>query len=77
MKTNLDPERSLWSSFSKKLMHSKGRCLNRLQAARRASRKTESILSTEINLTASSDEDEEYVFTSSKHFNSSKTKLAK
>jgi hypothetical protein len=41
--------------------------------------KTESILSTEINLTTSSDEDEgeEYLFTSSYPFGSSKTKLAK
>jgi hypothetical protein len=42
-------------------------------------RKAESILSTEINLTTSSDEDtcEEYFFTSSKPFSSSKTKIAK
>jgi hypothetical protein len=42
-------------------------------------RKAESILSTEINLTTSSDEGEkkEYLFTSSKPFRSSKTKLAK
>jgi hypothetical protein len=40
-------------------------------------RKAESILSTEINLTTSSDEGEEYLFTSSKPFSSSKTKLAK
>jgi hypothetical protein len=42
-------------------------------------RKAESILSTEINLTTSSDEgeQEEYLFTSSKPFSSSKTKLAK
>jgi hypothetical protein len=40
-------------------------------------RKAESILSTEINLTASSEEGEEYLFTSSKPFSSSKTKLAK
>jgi hypothetical protein len=40
-------------------------------------RKDESILSTEINLTTSSDEGEKYLFTSSKPFRSSKTKLAK
>jgi hypothetical protein len=42
-------------------------------------RKAESILSTEINLTSSSDEGEnkKYLFTSSKPFRSSKTKLAK
>jgi hypothetical protein len=40
-------------------------------------RKAESILSTEINLTTGSDEGEEYLFTSSKPFRSSKTKLAK
>jgi hypothetical protein len=39
-----------------------------MQAVRRATRKAESILSTEINLTTSSDEGEyqEYLFTSSK-----------
>jgi hypothetical protein len=42
-------------------------------------RKAESLLSTEVNLTTSSDEDtsEEYLFTSSKPFSSSKTKLEK
>jgi hypothetical protein len=42
-------------------------------------RKAESILSTEINLTTSRDEGEqqEYLFTSSKPFSFSKTKLAK
>jgi hypothetical protein len=42
-------------------------------------KKAESILYTEINLTTSSDEGEkqEYLFTSSKPFRSSKTKLAK
>jgi hypothetical protein len=42
-------------------------------------RKAESILSTEINSTTSCDEGEkqEYLFTSSKPFRSSKTKLAK
>jgi hypothetical protein len=42
-------------------------------------RKAESILSTDINLTTSSDkgEQQEYLFTSSKPFRSSKTKLAK
>jgi hypothetical protein len=40
-------------------------------------RNAESILSTEINLTTSTDEGEEYLFTSSKPFSSSKTKLAK
>jgi hypothetical protein len=35
------------------------------------------LLSTEINLTTSSDEGEEYLFTSSKPFRSSRTKLAK
>jgi hypothetical protein len=54
-------------SISKKLMQSKGN----------KKRKAESILSTEINITNSSDEGEEYLFTSSKPFCSSKTKLAK
>jgi hypothetical protein len=40
-------------------------------------RKAEFILSTETNLTTSSDEGEEYLFTSSKPFRSRKTKLAK
>jgi hypothetical protein len=40
-------------------------------------RKVESILSTEINLTTSSDGGEEYLFTSSERFSSRKTKLAK
>jgi hypothetical protein len=51
----------------------------RLQTVRRAQRKAESILSTEINLTTSSDEGEEmaYLFTPSKPFSSRKSKLAK
>jgi hypothetical protein len=40
-------------------------------------RMDESILSNEINLTTSSDESEEYIFTSNKSFSSSKTKLVK
>jgi hypothetical protein len=40
-------------------------------------RKAESILSTEISLTASSDEVEEHLFTSSKPYSFTKTKLAK
>jgi hypothetical protein len=42
-------------------------------------RKAEAILSTEVNLTTNSDEgdDAKYLFTSSKPFISSKTKLAK
>jgi hypothetical protein len=76
LKPKLDLERSLWPSFffSKKLMHSKGSSsLKRLQSVRRGTKKAESILSTEINLTSSSDEDEnkEYLFTSSKPFISS------
>jgi hypothetical protein len=82
LKPKLDPERSLWPSFLKKLMHSKGSCnqsLKRLQAVRRGRLNPSSFLSTEINLTTSSDEDEhqEYLFISSKPFSSSKTKLAK
>jgi hypothetical protein len=44
-------------------------------SSKKRTRKAESILSTEINLTTSSDEDtsEEYLFTSSKPFRSSKT----
>jgi hypothetical protein len=59
-------------------MHLKGNwSLKRLQAVRRVTRKAESILSTEINFTTSSDEGEEYLFTSSKPFRYSKTKLVK
>jgi hypothetical protein len=43
---------------------------------KKRTRKAESIFSTEIKLTASCDEGEEYVFTYSKSFSSSKTKLA-
>jgi hypothetical protein len=48
-------------------------------SSKNSTRKAESILSTEINFTTSSDEDtsEKYLFTSSKPFRSSKTKLAK
>jgi hypothetical protein len=50
-----------------------------LKATRRVSRNAEFLLSTEINLTTSSDEGDkqEYFFTSSKIFSSIKTKLAK
>jgi hypothetical protein len=49
------------------------------EKTRRGTRKAKSCLSTEINLTSSSDEDtsEEYFFTSSKLLSSNKTKLAK
>jgi hypothetical protein len=48
-------------------------------SSKKRTRKAESILSTEINLNNSSDEGEqqEYLFTSSKPFSFSKTKLAK
>jgi hypothetical protein len=46
-------------------------------SSKKRTRKAESILSTEINLTTSSDEGDEYLFNSSKPFRSSKTKLAK
>jgi hypothetical protein len=78
LKPNLDSERSLWPSFPKKLMHSKGSCsLKRLQAVRKERLNPSSFLSTEINLSASSDECEEYLFPSSKHYSSSKNKLEK
>jgi hypothetical protein len=78
LEPKLDPERSLWPSFSKKLMHLKDNWnLKRLQAVKRETRKAESILSSEINLINSSDEGGEYLFTSSQPFRSSKTKLAK
>jgi hypothetical protein len=46
-------------------------------SSKKRARKAESILSTETNSTTSSDEGEEYLFTYSKPFSSSKTKLAK
>jgi hypothetical protein len=54
------------------------RQLNPEKTAKSKKRKAESILSTEINLTTSGDEgkNNEYLFTSSKPFSSSKTKLA-
>jgi hypothetical protein len=48
-----------------------------LQPSRQAPRKSESILSTEINITTSSNEGEDYLFTSYKPLNSIKNKLAK
>jgi hypothetical protein len=57
LKPNLDPERSLSPSFSKKLMHLKGnRSLKRMQALRRGRLNPSSILKLTINLTTSSDE---------------------
>jgi hypothetical protein len=61
LKPKLDPERSLWHwlSFSKELMHSKRQLqLKPEKTASSKKRKTESILSTEIYLTTSSDESE-------------------
>jgi hypothetical protein len=46
-------------------------------SSKKRTRKTGSILSTEIYVTTSIDEGEEYLFTSFKTFSSSKTKLAK
>jgi hypothetical protein len=77
LKLNLDPERSLWSCFLKKLIHLKAVAAEKTASSKKRTRKTESILSTEINLTTSSDEGEEYLFTSSKPFSFSKTKLTK
>jgi hypothetical protein len=53
--------------------------LEKTATSKKRTRKAESILSTETNLTTSSDEGEnkEYLFTSSKPFRSSKTKVAK
>jgi hypothetical protein len=59
------------NAFKRQLKHEK--------TASSKKRKAESILSTEISLTTSSDEGEqqEYLFTASKPFSTSKTKLAK
>jgi hypothetical protein len=46
-------------------------------SSKKRTRKAELLLSTEINVTTSSDEGEEYLFTSCKPFSSNKTKLAK
>jgi hypothetical protein len=51
--------------------------LNPKKTASSKKKKAEPILSTEVNLTTRIDEGEEYLFTSSKPFISSKTKLAK
>jgi hypothetical protein len=51
--------------------------LNPEKTASSKKRKAESVLSTEISLTTSSDEGEEYLFTSSKPFSTTITKLAK
>jgi hypothetical protein len=82
LKPKLDPERSLWPSFSFcEEINALKRQLKHEKIASSQKRKTESIFSTEINLTISSDEDtsenKEYIFTSSKPFSTSKTKLAK
>jgi hypothetical protein len=82
LKPKLDPERSLWPScFLFKEINALKRQLKseKTASSKKRTRKAESILSTEINLITSSDEDtsEEYLFTSSKPFRSSKTKLAK
>jgi hypothetical protein len=69
-----EPGRSISHSlfFSKKLMHLKPEKTTSIKK-----RKSESILSTENNQTTSSDEDEDYLFTSSKSFSTSKTKIEK
>jgi hypothetical protein len=61
LKPQLDPERSLWLSISflKKLMHLKGSLKpEKTASSKKRTRKAESIFSTEINLTTSSDEGE-------------------
>jgi hypothetical protein len=62
-----------------KLMHSKGSCNRSLKRLSSKKRKAESILSTKINLTTSSDESEnkEHFFTSSDSLSTIKTKLEK
>jgi hypothetical protein len=78
LKLKLDPERSLWPScFLFEEINELKRQLKPEKTASSKKRKAESILSTEINLTTSSDEGEEYLFPSSKPFSSSKIKLAK
>jgi hypothetical protein len=70
-------KKSLAFSFLFEEINALKRQLKPEKTARSKKSKAESILSTEINLTTSSDEGEEYLFTSSKPFKSSKTKLAK
>jgi hypothetical protein len=74
------PGKSLWPSFSKKLNALRRQLqLKPETTASSKKRKAEFILSTEINLTNRNDEGDhqKYLFTSSKPFSSSKTKLAK
>jgi hypothetical protein len=76
----MDPERSLWPFFFEEINALKRQLqLKPEKTASSKKRKAESILSTEINLTTSSDEGEnkEYLFTSSKPFRSSKAKIEK
>jgi hypothetical protein len=72
-------KKSLAISFLFEEINALKRQLKPEKTASSKKRKAESILSTEINVTTSSDEgkNKEYWFTSSKPFSSSKTKLAK
>jgi hypothetical protein len=72
-------KKSLASCFLFEEFNALKRQLRPEKTASNKKRKAESILSTEIKLTTSSDEGEnqQYLFTSSKPFRSSKTKLAK
>jgi hypothetical protein len=74
-------KKSLAFSFLFKEIHALKRQFKpeKTASSKKRTRKAESILSTEFNLTTNSDEGEkqEYLFTSSKPFRSSKAKLAK
>jgi hypothetical protein len=82
LKPKLDLERILCPSFSfcEEINALKSQ-LKHEKTASSKKRKAESILYTDINFTNSSDEDtsenKEYLFTSSKPFSTTKTKLAK
>jgi hypothetical protein len=80
LKPKLDPKRSLWPSLFL-LINALKRQLKPETTANSKKRKEQGRLNPsyllKINLTTSSDEGEDYLFTSSKPLSSSKTKLAK
>jgi hypothetical protein len=80
LRAKLNLGRSLWPScFLFEEINALKRQLKPVKTVSSKKRKSESILSTEINVTTSSDEGEkkEYLFTSSNSFRSNKTNLTK
>jgi hypothetical protein len=74
LKPKMDPERSLWPSFKKINALKRQLKAEKTASSKKRTKKAESILSTNIDLTTSSDEGEnkEYLFTFSKPFSISK-----